>query len=167
MSKFKEITATEIIGNIIDKIANEWMLITAGSASSYNTMTASWGFMGEMWGKHSAAVFLRPQRYTKEFVDREEYFTLSFYGDNKDIHKVCGSKTGRTCDKPKEVGLTPVFAENSVYFEEADLVIVCKKLYSDNIKEENFTDTKAFKWYPDKDYHQMYIGEIIKVLVKE
>ena len=167
MSEFKEIAATEIEGNIIDRIANEWMLITAGSTASYNTMTASWGFMGEMWGKHCTAVFLRPQRYTKEFVDREGYYTLSFYGDNKDIHKVCGSKTGRTCDKPREAGLTPVFADNSVYFEQANMVIVCKKFYSDDIKEENFTDAEPLKWYPDKDYHQMYIGEIVKVLIKE
>ena len=164
---FKEIKAQDIKGNLIDKIANEWMLISAGNKNGYNMMTASWGFVGEMWGKDSVIAMIRPQRYTMQFVDKNDYFAFSFYGDNKDIHKVCGSKSGRDCNKTEETGLTPVFADNTVYFEEANLVIICKKQYADSLKEENFTDKSPLKWYENKDYHNMIFGSIEKVLIKE
>ena len=96
---FKEISPKEIPDNIIKAISDEWMLITAGNKSGYNMMTASWGFAGEMWGNDSVIAMVRPQRYTMDFIEKEDYFTLSFYGENKDIHKVCGSKSGRDVDK--------------------------------------------------------------------
>lgn len=164
---FKEITAKEIKENIIKSIADEWMLITAGDESGYNMMTASWGFMGEMWGEDTCIAMVRPQRYTMDFINKNEYYTLSFYGDNKDIHKVCGSMSGRDVNKTELTGLTPVFAENSVYFNEARLVIVCKKQYIGELKEEEFTDKSPLKWYENKDFHKMIFGKIEKVLVKE
>ena len=164
---FKEIKAQDIKGNLIDKIANEWMLISAGNKNGYNMMTASWGFVGEMWGKDSVIAMIRPQRYTMQFVDKNDYFAFSFYGDNKDIHKVCGSKSGRDCNKTEETGLTPVLADNTVYFEEANLVIICKKQYADSLKAENFTVSEPLKWYENKDYHNMIFGSIEKVLIKE
>lgn len=164
---FKEIKAQDIKDNLIDKIANEWMLISAGDKDGYNMMTASWGFVGEMWGKDSVIAMIRPQRYTMQFVEKNDCFAFSFYGDNKDIHKVCGSKSGRDCNKTEETGLTPVFADNTVYFEEANLVIICKKQYADSLKEENFTDKSPLKWYENKDYHNMIFGSIEKVLIKE
>ena len=126
---FKEISAKEIDTNLIKAISEEWMLVAAGDKDKFNMMTASWGFAGEMWGNDCMAVVIRPQRYTMEFINNSDYFTLSFYGDNKDIHKICGSKSGRDTDKVKLTGLTPVFSDNTVYFEEARLVIVCKKQY--------------------------------------
>ena len=164
---YKEISAKEINGNLIKAISEEWMLISAGNSKKYNMMTASWGFAGEMWGNDSVVAMVRPQRYTLEFLEQSDYFTLSFYGDNKDIHKVCGSKSGRDVDKTALTGLTPVFADNTVYFEEARLVIVCKKQYVEPLKENCFTDKEPLKWYPEKDYHYMVIGKIEKVLVKE
>ena len=164
---FKEISATEIKENLIDCIANEWTLISAGNEDGFNMMTASWGFAGELWGSNAVEVFIRPQRYTLGFVENEDRFALSFYGDNKAIHKICGSKSGRDTDKVKETGLTPVFADGTVYFEEARLVIICKKQYADNIKEECFIDKDPLKWYENKDYHRFFIGKIEKVLIKE
>ena len=164
---YKEISAKEINGNLIKAISEEWMLISAGNSKKYNMMTASWGFAGEMWGNDSVVAMVRPQRYTLEFLEQSDYFTLSFYGDNKDIHKVCGSKSGRDVDKTALTGLTPVFADNTVYFEEARLVIVCKKQYVEPLKENCFTEKEPLKWYPEKDYHYMVIGKIEKVLVKE
>ena len=96
----------------------------AGNSEKYNMMTASWGFAGEMWGNDCMMTVIRPQRYTMEFINNSDYFTLSFYGDNKDIHKICGSKSGRDTDKAKLAKLTPVFSDNTVYFEEARLVII-------------------------------------------
>lgn len=92
-------------------------------------MTVSWGSMGELWGKDSVTVYIRPQRYTEEFMNSNDHFTLSFYPLDKKqaIHGICGSKSGRDVDKVKECNLTPNFDENAPYFEEAQLVLVCKK----------------------------------------
>ena len=163
---FKEISPKELNENFIKLIADEWMLISAGNREKYNMMTASWGFAGEMWGADSVMTVIRPQRYTLEFINSSDYFTLSFYGDNKDIHKVCGSKSGRDVDKTVLTGLTPVFADNTVYFEQARLVLVCKKQYVQQMREDCFTDKEPLRWY-DGDLHYMVIGKIEKVLVKE
>lgn len=164
---FKEIDSKQIKRNLIDAIANEWMLICAGDKEGYNMMTASWGFMGEMWGNDTAIAMIRPQRYTMEFVEKNDYYTLSFYGDNKDIHKICGSMSGRDVDKTALTGLTPVFSDNTVYFEQANLVLICKKQYLGELKEEGFIDEDPLKWYKEKDFHKMIFGKIEKVLVKE
>ena len=160
---FKEISAKEIDTNLIKAISEEWMLVAAGDKDKFNMMTASWGFAGEMWGNDCMAAVIRPQRYTMEFINNSDYFTLSFYGDNKDIHKICGSKSGRDTDKAKLAKLTPVFSDNTVYFEEARLVIVCKKQYVQQMKEECFTDKEPLRWY-NNDLHYMVIGKIEKVL---
>lgn len=163
---FKEISAKEIESNLIKAIADEWMLVSAGDSEGYNMMTASWGFAGEMWGSDSVIAMVRPQRYTMEFIDKSDYFTLSFYGDNKAIHKVCGSMSGRDVDKTVETGLTPVFNDNTVYFDEARMVIICKKQYVQQLSEDCFIDKKPLDWYENKDFHYMIIGKIEKVLVK-
>lgn len=162
---FKEISPKEIDGNLIKMIADEWMLITAGNEEKYNMMTASWGFAGEIWGNDSVMALVRPQRYTMEFINDSDYFTLSFYGDEKGLHKVCGSKSGRDVDKTALTGLTPVFSDNTVYFDEARLVLVCKKQYVGKLVPEDFIDKEPLKWYND-DFHYIIIGKIEKVLVK-
>ena len=164
---FKEIAFRDIDENLTKVIAEEWMLITAGNKTDgYNMMTASWGFTGEMWGADAVVAAVRPQRHTMNFIDKNDYFSLSFYGENKDIHKVCGSLSGRDVNKTELTGLTPVFADNSVYFNEARMVIVCKKQYVDALKEEKFIDKAPLKWYENKDYHYMIMGKIEKVFVK-
>ena len=163
---FREISAKEINGNLIELISDEWMLISAGNKDGYNMMTASWGFAGEMWGNDSVIAMVRPQRYTMEFINNSDYFTLSFYGDKKEIHKVCGSKSGRDVNKTELTGLTPIFSDDTVYFNEARLVLVCKKQYVEQLKENSFVDNEPLKWYND-DLHYMVIGKIEKVLVSE
>ncbi|MBE6750737.1 MAG: flavin reductase family protein [Ruminococcaceae bacterium] len=162
---FKEISAKDVKDNLIKAIADEWMLISAGDENGYNMMTASWGFAGEMWGNDSVIAMVRPQRYTMEFIDKNDYFTLSFYGDNKEIHKICGSKSGRDVDKTALAGLTPVFSDGTVYFEEARLIFICKKQYVGKLEQQNFTDNEPLHWYND-DFHNIIIGKIEKVLVK-
>jgi flavin reductase (DIM6/NTAB) family NADH-FMN oxidoreductase RutF len=165
----KKIDAKEITGNIFEMVGNRWMLITGGTKDKYNTMTASWGGAGILWGKSVAFCFIRPQRYTREFVDGGDTFTLSFYPEKYRPQLVlCGEKSGRDIDKAKESGFTPVASESgAVYFDEAELVIVCKKIYFDDFKPENFLSPDIFGAYPDKDYHRMYIGEILEVLKSE
>lgn len=163
---FKSISPKEIDGNLIRAIADEYMLISAGDEGGFNMMTASWGFMGEMWGNDCAIAMIRPQRYTWQFVEKSDRFTLSFYGDNKDIHKICGSKSGRDVDKAALAGLDPVFSDGTVYFEQARLVLICKKQYVGQLEEGCFTDKEPLKWY-NGDLHYMVIGKIEKVLIKE
>ncbi len=166
----KKIRIEELQFNPMTMIANEWMLITAGDQEKgCNTMTASWGHLGAIWGKMTATIYIRPQRYTKEFVDNSDYFTLSVLdGSFKKELGYLGRVSGRDEDKIKETGLTPVYQNGTTYFEEAKLVFVCKKLYRAPIKEEGFVDeTLIDSYYPKKDYHDMYVGEIVEVLVKE
>lgn len=166
---FKEISAEELQFNPFTKIGKEWMLVTAGDENRHNTMTASWGGVGVMWGKNVVSVYIRPQRYTKEFVDANDTFTLSFYDEAwKKALGICGSKSGRDCDKEAEAGLTPYYVDGTTAFEEADMILICKKQYHQDMAPEHF-DVKENdeKWYPKKDYHTMYMAEIVKVLVRE
>ena len=160
----KEITAKQIDSNLINMIANEWMLVSAGDESGYNMMTASWGGMGEMWNKDVAVCVIRPQRYTYEFMEKSDKFTLSFYGDNKAIHAICGRKSGKDTDKTAETGLIPKFIDGTVTFEQARLTLVCRKLYKQQIEPDCFIDKSLLSNYTD-DYHYVFVGEIEKVYV--
>ena len=160
------IDAKELKENFIKDIAAEYMLVAAGDKDGYNMMTASWGFAGEMWGNDCMLAVVRPTRYTIEFINRSDYFTLSFYGDNREVHKICGSKSGRDVDKAALAHLTPVFDDNTVYFKEARMVLICKKQYVQQMKEECFTDKEPLRWY-NNDLHYMIIGKIEKVIIND
>lgn len=166
---FKAITPEEISENIFKLIGKDWALVTAGNKEKSNPMTISWGGAGIMWGKPVAFTFIRPQRYTMEFLEREDSYTMSFFEeDYRKALSFCGSKSGRDYDKIKETGLTTTFTDDGVpYFEEAKLVLVCKKMYAQNLTEESVIDKDAVdKWY-NNDYHKMFISEITEVLIKE
>lgn len=166
---FQEINLEELQFNPFHKIAKEWMLITAGDENKSNTMTASWGGLGIMWGKNIATVYIRPQRYTKEFVDAGDTFTISFLPETcRKALGVCGKISGRDVeDKWAQAGLHPYYTDGTTAVEEADLVFVCKKQYHQTMKPECFdAQENDGKWYPDKDYHIMYMAEIVKVLKK-
>lgn len=168
MAIFKEISAEAITANPFELIGKDWALVTSGSKESFNTMTISWGGVGIMWGKPVTYSFIRPQRHTFGFMENNDYFSMSFFEeDYRDALKFCGSKSGRDYDKVKETGLTPAYTEDGVpYFEEAKLVLVCKKLYSQFLNADSVIDNEAVdKWY-DNDFHKMYISEIVKVLTK-
>ena len=169
----REIPVSELQMNPMTLIAKQWMLITAGDdKTGYNTMTASWGHLGSIWG-HSgglptSVIFVRPQRYTKEFVDREPLYTLCFFSEeHKKALGYLGRNSGRDGDKVAAAGLTPVFGHGYTYFSEADLVLVCRKLYRAPVIEAGFLDKALMDdCYPNRDFHDMYIGDITKVLVK-
>lgn len=166
---YKEVKLEELQFNPFTKIGKEWLLITAGDESNFNTMTASWGGVGVIWNKNVVTTYIRPQRYTKEFVDSNDTYTISFYdAEYKKALSVCGSLSGRDTDKVKEAGITPYKVDDTMAFAEASMIIVCKKLYQQSLNPASFVDTSLDGTnYPKKDYHDMYIGEIIKVLVKE
>ena len=162
----EQIAVQSLERNVFETIGKQWMLVTAGSRSKCNTMTASWGGLGVIWGAPAATCYIRPQRYTKEFVDREEYFTLAFFGEEwRKALSLCGSKSGRDVDKVKECGFTVKTAAcGAPYFEQADLVLVCRKRFAQEMDPANIPQDVKEKWYPNQDYHTMYIGEIVEVL---
>lgn len=164
----KEITIFDVKENVVDLLNNQWGLITAGKKGAYNTMTVSWGALGELWGRNMVTAYIRPQRYTKEFLDNNDYFTLSFYPpEYKKALALCGTESGREIDKTAATGLTPVFEEAAPYFREARLVIVCKKIAVGRFEPEQFLDATIMKEYPTEDFHYIYYGEIRKVLVEK
>lgn len=173
----KELAWQELQLNPFTAFGKDWMTLTAGNETSgYNTMTVSWGHLGAIWGRTqhgsglpTAICYVRPSRYTKAFIDREERFTLSHFDPS--YHKALGylgSHSGRDGDKVKAVGLTPVFADGTTYFAEADLVFICRKLYTGVLQEDGFLEKTMVDFnYPERDFHTMYVGEILKVLGKD
>ena len=167
--EFNNIKPEEMVDNPFKLVGNDWMLITAGAPDSYNTMTASWGGFGVLWNKKVCFCVVRPVRYTYEFIERADNFTLTFFDEKyRGALNLCGSKSGRDIDKAAETGLTPVPGKLSgtTSFAEARMVLECKKLYFQDINPEHFIDQSIDDNYPQKDYHRMYIGEIVNCLVK-
>lgn len=164
----KEINIKNLKESAVSLFDDRWTLITAGNEESYNTMTASWGALGELWNKDVCFCFIRPQRYTYEFIEKEEYFTLSFFSEEyRNALTFCGRKSGREVDKAKETGLTPRKIGPSMSFDEAELVLVCKKIAFQDISPKGFIDPSINPaCYPGKDYHRMYIGEIVSCFTK-
>ncbi len=165
---FQEVDIKKMSFNPFTKIDKEWMLITAGNETKCNTMTASWGGLGELWNKYVSFIFIRPSRYTLEFVQNSDYYSLCFLSDdNRKILNYCGSHSGREGNKIEAAGLTPVFNEAAPYFEEAQLVFICRKMHAQKIDPDCFIDPAIDReCYPQKDYHEMFIGDIVKVLEK-
>ncbi|GAB6012195.1 flavin reductase [Viscerimonas tarda] len=163
----KKIKAAELPFTPFDIKDKEWMLITAEKNGKVNTMTASWGGFGILWNKEVAFVVIRPQRYTKEFVDGSASFSLSFLGEaHKKTLSYLGKASGRNEDKISKSGLTVAYDKNIPYFKEAKTVLFLNKLYVQPMGEEFFSDKSlADKWYPEKDFHFLYVGEIAKIMV--
>ena len=165
---FSVIKPQQISDNVFKLIGEDWMLITAGTPERFNTMTASWGGMGILWGKEICWCVIRPHRYTYQFMEASERFTLSFFDERyREALNICGTRSGRDTDKVAASGLTPAQTESgAVYFAEARLVIECKKIYIHDIDPRHFLVPEIADNYPKKDYHRMYLGEIVRCLSK-
>ncbi len=165
---FKQVDVAELELNPFKAIGRQWMLVTAGDEASHNTMTASWGGLGVLWGLNVATAYVRPQRYTKQFVDEAERFTLSFFDEGyRPALQLLGTVSGRDGDKIAQAGLTPCYFDGTTAFEEAGLVLVCRKLYAADIAPECFVDKAVdARIYPTHDYHTMYVGEVERALVR-
>lgn len=165
---FKKTDITNLELQPFASFQKDWLLISAKKNGVVNTMTASWGGIGVVWNKNVATVYIRPQRYTKEFVDHADSFTLTFFKGYKAELGVLGKKSGRDGDKIKEVGFSVVDIEGQPTFREGSMTMICKKLYADTIKSECFMDNSICPAvYPDEDYHVMYIGEIVSIYKNE
>ena len=169
MQDFTSIKPTEITDNVFKLLDKDWMLVTAGNMDDFNTMTASWGHLGILWHMPIAIAYIRPQRYTFEFANRFDDYTLSFFTEAyRPALKFCGAHSGRDTDKIAETGLTPIQTERgNVIFQEARLVLECRKIYQDDLKKKNFLVPEvATKNYPKEDFHRFYMGEVLKVLTR-
>lgn len=169
-SGFLQINPLIIEENLIKLISSDWMLVTAGDKEKFNTMTANWGGMGYLWNRPVVFVFVRPERYTYQFMERSKEFTLSFFTERyRPALNICGSKSGRDCNKIAEASLTPLFTESgNPAFSEARLVLECRKLYADLLSKEAFIDPEPFAvHYGGKSgIHKLYIAEIKKAWSK-
>ncbi len=167
---FREIDPTELENfNAFRAVGKDWMLITAEADGVRNAMTASWGFMGNLWHKNAAVCFVRPQRFTHGLTESAERMSLCFFGQKyrPELGKIFGQKSGRDCDKAAQAGFDYTYLDGVPAFEQADIVLVCRKMYADKIKPESFLipeiDAKA---YPMKDYHSVYVCEVEKAFIK-
>lgn len=166
---FQTRSPEELPDNLFTRIGKDWMLITAAKPDgTWNTMTASWGTAGILWNKPVAICFVRPQRYTDEFILTTDRLTLSFFGEEmRAALKFCGAKSGRDHDKAAETGLIPhVLPSSGVTFDQANLVFDCRRLYAGELKKSEFLDPSLLSHYPDDDFHHVYICEIENCYVK-
>lgn len=167
----KEISVFEINDNLFKAVGKDWMLVTAGNRESFNMMTASWGGFGWLWNRPVAFVFVRPERYTHDFIERSNTMTLSFLEDgHREILNLCGTKSGRDIDKIKATGLAPVFTESgNVLYAQARLSLECRKLFKVGMEKSAFIDASLLdRFYnaEEGNLHDIYIVGIEKVWVR-
>lgn len=165
---FQEVNPKKLTENVFSLWNDQWTLITAGTKDHCNTMTAGWGGFGVLWNKNVATIYVRPQRYTYQFLETYPEFTLSFFDEawRKQL-RFCGTVSGRETDKIQACGFTlRMEGETAPYFEEARLVLVCKKLYWNDLDRSRLSP-ELLKFYPNEDFHRVYIGEITKAFQKE
>lgn len=166
---FCEITPYEL-ENAMELIGKEWMLITADDEEKgkVNAMTASWGCLGVLWNKNICVCFIRPQRYTYGLVEKSEKISIAFMGSEKEYRTalaVCGRESGRDCDKLEKCGLHTELLDGVPAISEARVVLVCRKIYVDDLKESGFIDKSLLSHY-DGDFHRVYVCEIEKAYKK-
>ena len=147
-------------------IGEESFLLTAGDSGSWNTMTAGWGGFGYLWNRPVAYVFVRQSRHTFSHIERSPMFSLSFFPPElKRVLDYCGTHSGADTDKAKGAGITPIGLDGAVAFEEANLIMVCRKAMHVLLDEKTLIDESILKLYPHGDWHHMYAGFIEGVYI--
>lgn len=167
MHSFQPYPIEELNFNPFEKIGKDWALVSAGTKQRANTMTVSWGGVGVLWGKNVVYIFVRDSRYTKEFIDSGDFFSVSFLDKGyREALNYCGSHSGRDGDKVSDAGLTWNYKLSIPYIDEGNFVLLCQKLSATRITEDSFLSPEIKKWYADGDMHTMYVGEILEVLAR-
>lgn len=161
---FRKFKKEDVKQNIFKNFDDNWLLVSAGTANDYNTMTASWGGMGFIWMKPVFFLVIRTNRYTLEFLDKYDKFTCSYFGEGyKDALAICGSKSGRDTDKVAEAGLTveQIPGHDAVTFKEAKHTFICSKVLHQELEESGFDNTELYKeFYEGDENHVLFIGTI-------
>lgn len=143
----------------------KWALLCAGNREHHNAMTISWGGLGTLWSRPVATVYVKPIRYTYQFMEESECFTVSFYPEEyRNALSLMGSRSGRDCDKAAAAGLTPEEVLGTVTFEEAEVTLLCKKIYWQDLDTENMPQDVIRSYYMAEEPHRMYIGEVVDIL---
>ena len=143
----------------------DWALVTAGDIGHFNTMTVSWGSMGTLWNRPVVTVYIKPVRYTSQFLTGSDYFTVSYYDEKyRNALSLLGSKSGRDTEKIAESGLTPVAVGESVSFAEAKKTILLRKLYESQFVAEKLPEFAKDKFYDDEAWHIVFIGEVVDIV---
>lgn len=171
--ELKKIESNDFLVNPFKRIGRDWMLVTAGSEEGgVNTLTACWGGMGDLWHKDAAFIFIRPSRYTYEFIEKQDTFSLCFFDDDKVYKKklgYLGNHSGRDEDKIAKMDLHVNFVQDTPYFEEANLVLICRKMYHLDFEGERIPENETKRFYSGEeegDFHRFYAGEVIGIYQK-
>ena len=164
---FQEVDINNVTLNPFTTFSKEWVLITAKKGDKVNTMTAALGGIGHVWNQNVVTIYIRPQRYAKEFVDESDTFSVTVFSEEyREKLSYLGTASGRNEDKIKKAGFTVKFDGETPYFAEANQVFIAQKLYTSKLTESNFVEHSVVdKVYPQKDFHTLYIGAIRKVLI--
>lgn len=151
--------------DVFQKFDRQWALVTAGTVAHYNTMTIGWGGLGTLWSRPVATVYVRPNRYTYEFMEQSDYFTVSFFPEDcRPALSLLGTRSGRDGDKVAQAGLTPLALEQGVTFREAETTLLCRKLYWQDLDSARVPAEVLRQFYADEPLHRMYIGEVVEVI---
>jgi len=169
MEKMARINQRDFSTKIFDLWDKQWLLLTSGDfkQGAFNTMTVAWGGLGIMWNLPIAMVVVRPSRYTFEFINRYDTFTLCAFPESyRKALSLLGTKSGKDGDKIKASGLTPIPSDmvNAPIFKEANLAIECKKIYYADFEPTHFLDDRIEEQYNGHDYHRMLYGEIVNIM---
>jgi flavin reductase (DIM6/NTAB) family NADH-FMN oxidoreductase RutF len=168
--RVRKIEPKKLKVDIVNLWNKQWFLLTAGTIDNYNMMTVSWGSIGCMWNKPFAQIVVRPQRYTFEYLEKNDSFTLCAFPEAyRPALNLLGSKSGRHGDKLSYTDLkvkksTKVTAPS---YKEANLILECRKIYYQDLNPEGFIDKSIQDNYPLNDYHRVYYGEILAAFVDE
>jgi flavin reductase (DIM6/NTAB) family NADH-FMN oxidoreductase RutF len=155
--------------NPFEKLGSDWAVITAAHANKVNAMTISWGGFGVLWNRNVCYVFIRDSRYTKEFIDQEDDFSLTFFPKEfeKSILKYLGGVSGRKEDKLRNAHLHIDYTDGIPYIDEGNLVLTCRKLSATRLTPDSFLDPSIVpNFYKDGDLHTMYVAEILTILAR-
>ena len=160
----RQVELNEVTPKVLEVFGTQNALLTAGDRRACNTMTIGWCGLGRLWNLPACTVFVRPERYTYEFTEKHDYFTVSILPvELKKLMGYCGSKSGRDTDKIRDCGLTLAYgAGDAPYFEEAELVLVCKKLYVQDLDPQGVLDERVSKFYQGEGWHRVYVGQVVE-----
>lgn len=154
-----------MIEDTLKLFTNKWALVTAGTKEDFNTMTIGWGGIGSLWSKPTISVYIKPCRYTYNYMNDSDYFTVSFYDEKyRDDLRILGTKSKRDMDKLALTHLRPDFLENGITFKEAKCTLVCKKIYWQDLDINNMPKDVIDKYYLKEEPHRMFVGEVVKVI---
>ncbi len=168
---FREISPEEFNASPFRLIGKDWLLITAPDEekeSGAGAMTASWGGLGVLWNKNAATIYVRPQRHTYSLLENSNRFSLCVLPEElRDTHKILGRASGRDMDKLKECSLDCSDIDGVKVINQSNVIMICRKMYADDLKKDRFIDKEQYKHYQSDDFHRFYILEIERILVRE